>query len=215
MSRWAGRRAQRRRMIHAMVGRRINHLISRSSAYSGGQCIHRMRQRLASATIEHVGITRRIRRSRCYNSRLRQDDPIVCKRLTRYQATVLLSSGMHFLRLAAPFLALMAASLSFAADVVAPDSNLKAEGIPPIPAALVAKVAPYTEFKPATIVSWHPERRELIVARRAGNVTQLHRVAAPGNEPEQLTAFSEPVRFGAYLAQQPGVLVFARHTGGN
>src|SRR6266536_3684410 len=122
---------------------------------------------------------------------------------------------MHFLRLAAPFRALVAASLSFAADVVAPDSNLKAEGIPPIPAALAAKVAPYTEFKPATIVSWHPERRELIVARRAGYVTQLHRVAAPGSEPEQLTAFSEPVRFGAYLAKKPGVLVFARDTGGN
>ncbi len=55
----------------------------------------------------------------------------------------------------------------------------------------------------------------MIVARRAGNVTQLHRVAAPGSEPEQLTAFSEPVRFGAYLAKKPGVLVFARDTGGN
>src|SRR5438552_10122507 len=39
--------------------------------------------------------------------------PNSLKRLTRYQATVLLSSGMHFLRLAAPFLALVAASLSF------------------------------------------------------------------------------------------------------
>jgi dipeptidyl aminopeptidase/acylaminoacyl peptidase len=123
---------------------------------------------------------------------------------------------MNCVRLAAPFVvALVSASLSFAADIVAPDSNLKAEGIPPIPAALAAKVAPYTEFKPTTIVSWHPERRELIVARRAGNVTQLHRVTAPGSEPEQLTAFSEPVRFGAYLAKKPGVLVFARDAGGN
>jgi dipeptidyl aminopeptidase/acylaminoacyl peptidase len=116
---------------------------------------------------------------------------------------------------AAFVVALVSASLSFAADIVAPDSNLKAEGIPPIPAALAAKVAPYTEFKPTAIVNWHPERRELIVARRAGNVTQLHRVTAPGIEPEQLTAFSEPVRFGAYLAKKPGVLVFARDTGGN
>ncbi|TMH66820.1 MAG: S9 family peptidase [Betaproteobacteria bacterium] len=123
---------------------------------------------------------------------------------------------MHFLGLAAPFaVALVSASLSFAADTLAPDSNLKAEGIPPIPAALAAKVAPYTEFKPTAIASWHPERRELIVARRAGNVTQLHRLTAPGSELQQLTAFSEPVRFGAYLAKKPGVLVFARDTGGN
>jgi hypothetical protein len=123
---------------------------------------------------------------------------------------------MNYVRPASAFvIALVSASLSFAADLVAPDINLKAEGIPPIPAALAAKVAPYTEFKPTTIVSWHPERRELIVARRAGNVTQLHRVTAPGSEPEQLTAFSEPVRFGTYLSKKPGVLVFARDTGGN
>ena len=55
-----------------------------------------------------------------------------------------------------------------AAQYVAPNPNLKAEGIPPIPAALAAKVAPYTEFRPTTAVSWHPVARELIVARRAG-----------------------------------------------
>src|SRR5258705_13950954 len=94
------------------------------------------------------------------------------------------------------------------AEVVAPNPNLKAEGIPPIPATLAAKVAPYTEFKPATAVSWHPKERELIVARRAGNVTQLHRVAKPGDEPQQLTEFAEPVRSAAYLPKAPDKLVF-------
>jgi dipeptidyl aminopeptidase/acylaminoacyl peptidase len=107
------------------------------------------------------------------------------------------------------------ASATFAADVVAPNAHLKTDGIPPIPAELAAKVAPYTEFKPATVVDWHPERRELIIARRAGNITQLHRVAAAGSEPRQLTAFSEPVRFGTYLAAKPDALIFARDTGGN
>src|SRR5712675_1464366 len=72
---------------------------------------------------------------------------------------------------------LASATLALADDVVAPNANLKAEGIPPIPATLAAKVAPYTEFKPTTAVAWHPQERELIVARRAGNVVQLHRVA--------------------------------------
>src|SRR5580704_6970922 len=86
------------------------------------------------------------------------------------------------------------AALAVAAQVIAPNANLRVEGIPPIPAGLAAQVAPYTEFKPTTVVDWHPERRELIVARRADDVTQLHRVAVPGAEPQQLTTFAEPVR---------------------
>ena len=102
-----------------------------------------------------------------------------------------------------------------AADLLAPNANLKADGLPPIPAELAAKVAPYTEFKPATAVSWHPQKRELIVARRAGNTTQLHRVAAPGAELVQLTDYAEPVRDGGFWPKAPNVLVFTRDAGGN
>ena len=102
-----------------------------------------------------------------------------------------------------------------AADMLAPNANLKADGLPPIPAELAAKVAPYTEFKPATAVSWHPQKRELIVARRAGNTTQLHRIAAPGAELVQLTDYAEPVRDGGFWPKAPNVLVFTRDAGGN
>ena len=101
------------------------------------------------------------------------------------------------------------------ADMLTPNANLKADGLPPIPAELAAKVAPYTEFKPATAVSWHPQKRELIVARRAGNTTQLHRVAAPGAELVQLTDYAEPVRDGGFWPKAPNVLVFTRDAGGN
>ncbi len=100
-------------------------------------------------------------------------------------------------------------------DVIAPNANLKAEGIPPLSAALAAKIAPYTEFKPTTAVSWHPTERELVVARRAGSVTALHRVAKPGDEPRPITLFADPVRSGSYLPKAPDTLVFARDTGGN
>jgi len=120
------------------------------------------------------------------------------------------------LRAGVLFVATVAAtSWSFAADVIAPNTNLKADGIPPIPAELATKIAPYAEFKPATVVDWHPEKRELIVSRRAGNVTQLHLVAAPGAEPKQLTNFPDPVRYGTYLARKPDALVFSRDRGGN
>ena len=122
---------------------------------------------------------------------------------------------MNRLRLLVMLAATLAAPLAFAADVIAPNANLKAEGIPPIPAALAAKLDPYGEFKPASAVDWHPEKRELIVARRAGNVTQLHLVSAPGDEPKQLTTFPDPVRFGTFLAKKPDALVFSRDSKGN
>jgi dipeptidyl aminopeptidase/acylaminoacyl peptidase len=111
--------------------------------------------------------------------------------------------------------AIAVAVAAHGADVLPPNANLTADGLPPIPAELAAKVAPYTEFKPATAVSWHPQRRELVVARRAGNTTQLHRVAAPGAELAQLTDYAEPVRDGGYWPKAPNVLVFARDAGGN
>jgi hypothetical protein len=62
---------------------------------------------------------------------------------------------------------LVTMSSVLAAEVIAPNANLKADGIPLIPAALATKVAPYTEFKPTFAVDWHPQKRELIITRRA------------------------------------------------
>src|SRR5947207_8646259 len=127
-----------------------------------------------------------------------------------------IASAMNPVRFAVTVVSmLVVAAASRGAEVVVPNANLNAENIPPIPAALAAKVAPYTEFKPTTAVSWHPKERELIVARRAGNVTQLHRVAKPGDEPRQLTDFAEPVRFGLYWPKAPDTLVYSRDTGGD
>ena len=118
-------------------------------------------------------------------------------------------------RLHLAVVALAFAARAFGAETIVPNANLKTDGIPPILKALADKVAPYTEFKPASVVSWHPRKRELIVARRATNTTQLHRVARPGAELEQLTDYQEPVRFGSWWTKAPDVLVFARDSGGN
>lgn len=99
--------------------------------------------------------------------------------------------------------------------VLAPGANLHLRGVPAIPAAIAARIAPYTQFTPRTAVSWHPTRRELVVATRAGNTVQLHRVTGPGAALTQLTAGPEPVRRGFYLAPRPDSLLFARDTGGN
>jgi len=114
------------------------------------------------------------------------------------------------------FAACLALGMSRAAgQTVEPNANLRAEGIPAISAALAAKVAPYTEFRPTSAVSWHPSERALIVARRAGNTTQLHRVSHAGGDLQQLTDSAEPVRFGMWWPKAPDVLVFTRDAGGN
>lgn len=100
-------------------------------------------------------------------------------------------------------------------DVVIPNSNLRVEGIPPISASLAAEVERYTEFRPRSVASWHPTRRELVVSTRATNTAQLFNVTAPLAPLSQITDYHEPVRFGAYLPRRPESLIFVRDAGGN
>src|SRR5438552_3605426 len=106
------------------------------------------------------------------------------------------------------------AAASVHAQEIAPNANLRAEGIPPIPAALARQAALYTEFRPRSVVSWHPARHELLVATRATNTTQLHHVRRPLGELTQATDYAEPVRSGLWLPAKPDVAVFARAAGG-
>ena len=108
-----------------------------------------------------------------------------------------------------------AAPLVPAQDVLSPNPHLKVEGIPPIPAALAAQVALYTEFRPRSLASWHPVKRELVVATRATNTAQLFDVRSPLGSLAQITDYAEPVRYGTWWPAKPDVLVFARDAGGN
>ena len=122
---------------------------------------------------------------------------------------------VRFARVAAIMIAAGAASLVPAQDVLSPNPHLKVEGIPPIPAALAAQVALYTEFRPRSLASWHPVKRELVVATRATNTAQLFDVKSPLGPLAQITDYAEPVRYGTWWPAKPDVLVFARDAGGN
>ncbi|MBK7617410.1 MAG: S9 family peptidase [Burkholderiales bacterium] len=103
------------------------------------------------------------------------------------------------------------------AAVLAPNANLVVQGIPPIPASLAEKVAPYTEFRGHGLVAWHPTQRELLVSHRpaGGNTAQLFRVASPLAQPEALTAFADPVSSATYEPTGGRYLVFERSAGGS
>ncbi len=95
-------------------------------------------------------------------------------------------------------------SLSFlcalpAAETTLPvPANLTAEQIPPIPASLMEELAPYTEFRTATLIDWHPRRREMLISTRFGQSPQIHRVLVPGGARTQLTFYADRVLGGRY-----------------
>jgi len=103
------------------------------------------------------------------------------------------------------------------AAVLAPHPDLVVQGIPPIPQALVAEVAKYTDFRGHAFVDWHPTRREMLVAHRraGGNTMQLFRVAGPMTEPQPVTDFADPVTVARYEPRDGRYVVFQRSAGGS
>jgi len=101
------------------------------------------------------------------------------------------------------------------AEFIAPGPNLVADGIPPIPRSIAERVHVYSEFWPQRALSWHPEKRELLISRRAGDATQVFRLGAPGARPEQLTRFPDPVSRASFPRRRSDYFVFAKDEGGD
>jgi dipeptidyl aminopeptidase/acylaminoacyl peptidase len=96
-----------------------------------------------------------------------------------------------------------------------PNENLFADGLPPIPAALVDEVRKYSESRTAVLVDWHPVKREILISTRFGDAPQLHAVAMPAGARRQLTFFPDRVNGGWYQPTRGDYLVFSKDTGGN
>ena len=107
------------------------------------------------------------------------------------------------------------AASTAAAAVIAPNEHLRAEGIPPIPAAMVERVGRYTEFRPTAIVAWHPVKRAMLVAYRRGATTQLNLLDSAMGALTPLTDFPDPVSTASFEPKSGSYIVYARDTGGN
>lgn len=101
--------------------------------------------------------------------------------------------------------------------VVAPNANLIAQGIPPVPQSLADAVSRYNDFRGHAFVDWHPQQREMLVAhRKAGaNTAQLYRLSSPMGALQQLTDSAEPVTQASYEPRTGEYIVFERAAGGN
>jgi protease II len=99
--------------------------------------------------------------------------------------------------------------------VIAPGDNLVVEGVPAIPAVLAEDVRRYTEFRTASLASWHPVRREMLVGTRFGDTPQVHLVKAPGGARTQLTFFPERVAGAQFHPRVGDYFIFSKDVGGN
>jgi dipeptidyl aminopeptidase/acylaminoacyl peptidase len=104
-----------------------------------------------------------------------------------------------------------------AQEFIAPNPNLRADGIPSIPASIVKQVGAYTEFRGYGFVDWHPTRREMLVRHRSAgaNVAHIHLLREPGGKLETLLDFPDPVGAAAFEPREGKYLVYTRDAGGN
>ncbi len=109
-------------------------------------------------------------------------------------------------------LCILACSVLGAAEKI--PANIKAEGVPSIPAALVESIGRYNEARPAAFWGWHPMRREVLIGTRFGDTQQVHLVKQPGGARRQLTFFTERILSASYRPGNGDTILFQKDAGG-
>ncbi len=97
---------------------------------------------------------------------------------------------------------------------IAPAENLVVEGVPAIPASLVETAGRYGSYRSATLADWSPVGREMLIATRFADTTQLHLVKMAGGERQQLTFFADAVGNGRFHPNGGDYILFAKDIGG-
>jgi dipeptidyl aminopeptidase/acylaminoacyl peptidase len=152
-----------------------------------------------------------------FSNRKSARELILMKNLSRAHASMLVIIALLFTSLVAPAQQSAPTTANSATDIAIfpPGDSLRAEGLPPIPAALAEEVRRYTEFRTAGFADWHPTRREILISTRFGDTNQLHEVRAPGAARVQRTFFSENVGGGNYEPKQGSYFLFSKDRGGD
>jgi hypothetical protein len=115
------------------------------------------------------------------------------------------------------FLLLFASPIIFAqtTDTIQPAANLVVEGISPIPTSIAQNVKKYTEARSASIASWHPLKKEMLITTRFGATNQIHSLKMAGGARTQITFYDEPVSTAIYEPTQGNYFLFLKDVGGN
>src|SRR5947209_8146937 len=100
-------------------------------------------------------------------------------------------------------------------EIISPNENLVVEGVPPIPASLAETVGRYTYFRGASLQSWDPINREMLISTRFADTSQIHLVKMPGGARTQLTFYPDSVSGAGYSPVKNDSFVFVKDIGGN
>ncbi|HEY6952565.1 MAG TPA: prolyl oligopeptidase family serine peptidase [Bacteroidota bacterium] len=105
-------------------------------------------------------------------------------------------------------------AIAQAPQTIVPGDNLVIDGIPPIPAGIAEQVGRYTEFRSASLESWNPKAKQMLITTRFGDVPQLHYIKFPGGARTQLTFFPERVLGGTFPPTRNDYILFVKDVGG-
>jgi dipeptidyl aminopeptidase/acylaminoacyl peptidase len=93
--------------------------------------------------------------------------------------------------------------------------NLVVENIPDLSLDYIAQLKSYTESRSASLVAWHPVKKEMLILTRFSNSNQLHYVKMPGGDRKQITFFEEPIGGGSFEPNTGNYFLFTKDIGGN
>ena len=108
----------------------------------------------------------------------------------------------------------IAASVPAQEPTVTPPESIVADGVPKIPASLAETAGRYGAYRSAGLTDWSPVKREMLIATRFGDTSQLHLVAMPGGARQQLTFYSDAVANGRFHPNSGDYIVFGKDIGG-
>ena len=95
-----------------------------------------------------------------------------------------------------------------------PPESIVPEDVPKIPTSLVETAGRYGAYRSAGLADWNPTTREMLIATRFGDTSQLHLVSAPGGARCQLTFYSDAVTNGRFHPNGGDYIVFSKDMGG-
>src|SRR5436309_13638051 len=98
---------------------------------------------------------------------------------------------------------------------IVPNENLVVEGIPKIPASLAETVERYTNFRGASLDSWDPVKREMLISTRFADTAQIDLVKMQGGARTQMTPYPDSVSSAQLSPVSGNSRVFSRDIAGN
>lgn len=98
------------------------------------------------------------------------------------------------------------------ADAPKPEA-LVADGVPPVPDQAVVDTRPYMENRSAVFGGWNALDKSMLIGTRFANTMQIHSVAGPMMDRQQISFEAEPIR-GTW-SPKGDVLVAQKDVGGN